>query len=246
MIGDRPRISVIIPVFNEEESLPLVLGDIPRELADDVVVVDNGPTARSAEVAAACGARVVPEPRRGYGSACLAGIAACQGSEILVFLDGDYSDFPQDMPEVLRPLLEDSADLVLGTRMLSSASRRALLPQARFGNWLAAFLMRGLFGLRCTDLGPFRAIRREALIHLCMQDRDFGWTVEMQLRAKLAGLRVTEVPVRYRKRVGVSKITGTVKGTILAGYKILKTIFAYRLRPPVWHKNNGAKNAKTE
>ena len=231
MTGDRPRISVIIPVFDEEESLPLVLGEIPPDLVDEVVVVDNGSTDRSAQVATASGARVVHEPRRGYGSACLAGIAACQPG-IIVFLDGDYSDYPQDMPELLRPLLEGRADLVLGTRMVIPESRRVLLPQARFGNRMAAFLMRCLFGIRCTDLGPFRAIRSDALNELGMQDRDFGWTVEMQLRAKFAGLRVLEVPVRYRRRVGVSKITGTLRGTILAGYKILKTIFAYRLRPP--------------
>ena len=237
--GDRPRISVIIPVLDEEESLPLVLRDIPPGLVDEVLVVDNGSTDRSAQVATAHGARVVPEPRRGYGSACLAGIAACQASGIIVFLDGDYSDYPQDMPELLRPLLEGSADLVLGTRMVIPESRRALLPQARFGNRLAAFLMRCLFGIRCTDLGPFRAIRSDALNELGMRDRDFGWTVEMQLRAKFSGLRVVEVPVRYRRRVGVSKITGTFKGTILAGYKILKTIFSYRIRMP--RTNNGAK-----
>lgn len=234
-----PRTSVIIPAFNEEESLPLVLRDIPGDLVDEVVVVDNGSTDRTAEIAAELGARVVPEPRRGYGSACLAGIAACQESEILVFLDGDFSDYPEDLPVLLQPLLEGTADLVVGTRMSSRESRRALLPQARFGNRLAAILMRALFGIRCTDLGPFRAIRRDALNRLHMRDRDFGWTVEMQLRAKLAGLTVVEVPVRYRKRIGVSKITGTFKGTFLAGYKILKTIFVYRLRPPKWDQQRG-------
>lgn len=230
MIVERPRVSVIIPALNEKESLPLVLGDIPRELVDEIVVVDNGSTDGSAEVAQAHGARVVREPRGGYGSACLAGIAACRESDILVFLDGDYSDYPQDMPDVLAPILSDTADLVLGSRMVKDESRRALLPQARFGNRLAALLMRLFYGIRCTDLGPFRAIRRESLDRLGMQDRDFGWTVEMQLRAHLEGLRVVEVPVRYRKRVGVSKITGTVRGTVLAGYKIIKTILATKRR----------------
>lgn len=231
-VGGRPRTAVVIPVFNEQASIALVLGDIPRELVDEIVVVDNASTDRSAEVAREHGARVVEEPRQGYGSACLAGIAATREHEVIVFLDGDYSDYPDDMRALLEPVVADDADLVLGTRMKNRDSRRALMPQARFGNRLATFLMRLLFGIRCTDLGPFRVIRREALDSLGMQDRDFGWTVEMQLRAKLRGLRVREIPVRYRPRVGVSKITGTLKGTCLAGYKILKTIFWYRVRPP--------------
>jgi glycosyltransferase involved in cell wall biosynthesis len=185
-------------------------------------------------VARARGARVVVEPRRGYGSACLAGIAATTGCDVVVFLDGDHSDYPQDLPALLAPLQAGEADLVIGTRMVLPDARRALLPQARWGNQLAVFLMRALFGMRCTDLGPFRAIRRDALLLLGMQDRDFGWTVEMQLRARLRGLRVREVPVRYRKRIGTSKITGTLQGTLRAGCKILATIFAYRLRPPRW------------
>ena len=224
--------AVIIPVLNEEESLPRVLADIPRELVDEVIVVDNGSTDRSAEVAREHGGRVVVERRRGYGAACLAGIAATEAHDILVFLDGDYSDYPQDMHQLLAPVVGDQADLVIGSRMLDKAARMALLPQARFGNRLAVTLMRLLFGIRCTDLGPFRAIRRDKLVDLEMQDRDFGWTVEMQLRARLRGLRVVELPVRYRKRIGKSKITGTVSGTIRAGYKILRTILVYRLRPP--------------
>lgn len=229
---ERPSTAVIIPVLNEEESLPLVLAAVPTDLVDEVVVVDNGSTDRSAELAEAAGATVVYEPHRGYGAACLKGIDATAGHVILVFLDGDYSDYPEDMADLLQPVLDEEADLVIGSRMLSRESRKALLPQARFGNQLAAFLMRVLFGIRCTDLGPFRVIRRDALLGLAMRDRDFGWTVEMQLRAKLRGLRVQERPVRYRRRVGVSKITGTVTGTLRAGYKILKTIFWYRIRPP--------------
>jgi glycosyltransferase involved in cell wall biosynthesis len=228
----RPRTAVIIPVLNEEDSLPLVLDAIPKDLVDEVVVVDNGSTDRSAEIARAHGATVVEEEHRGYGAACLRGIAATEDYEVLVFLDGDYSDYPEDMHELLPPVVTDEADLVIGSRMINRESRRALLPQSRFGNQLAAVLMRILFGIRCTDLGPFRVIRRSSLVALQMQDRDFGWTVEMQLRARLKGIRVTERPVRYRKRVGKSKITGTLSGTLKASYKILKTIFAYRVSPP--------------
>ena len=225
-------IDVVIPVLNEEDSLPLVLDAIPKDLVDEVVVVDNGSTDRSVEIARAHGATVVGEEHRGYGAACLRGIAATEDYEMLVFLDGDYSDYPEDMHELLPPVVADEADLVIGSRMINRESRRALLPQSRFGNQLAAVLMRILFGIRCTDLGPFRVIRRSSLVALQMQDRDFGWTVEMQLRARLKGIRVTERPVRYRKRVGKSKITGTLSGTLKASYKILKTIFAYRVSPP--------------
>lgn len=228
-----PRVAAVIPVLNEEHSLPLVLADIPAELVQQVFVVDNGCTDRSAELARQHGAIVVEEPHRGYGAACLRGIAAAAPEhDILVFLDGDYSDYPEDLRDLLPLVVGDQADMVIGTRMTRKESRRALTPQARFGNWLASVLMRLLFSIRCTDLGPFRVIRTADLQRLGMQDRDFGWTVEMQLRAKLAGLRVHEVPVRYRPRVGESKISGTLKGSVLAGYKILKTIFAYRIRPP--------------
>lgn len=230
--GDHPRTAVIIPVFNEEASLPSVLADIPTDLVDEVIVVDNGSTDGSASLARAHGATVVQEDQRGYGAACLRGIAASVGHEVLVFLDGDYSDYPEDMRELLAPVVDREADMVIGSRMLKADSRRALLPQARFGNQLAALLMRWLFGIRCTDLGPFRVIRRRVLLDLEMQDRDFGWTVEMQLRAGLRDLTVQELPVRYRQRIGKSKITGTLGGTLRAAYKILKTIFAYRIRPP--------------
>ncbi len=227
----KAKVAVIIPVFNEAASLPLVLGDLPRELVDRVIVVDNASTDGSADVARAHGAEVVYQPRRGYGAACLAGIAALHADDdVVVFLDGDYSDYPADLRDLLPPVRDGEVDLVLGTRMHNPESRRALLPQARFGNQLAAFLMRLLFGIRCSDLGPFRVIRHDALRRLGMTDQDFGWTVEMQLRAHLRGLRVRELPVRYRKRIGDSKITGTLSGTLRAGYKILKTIFVYRLR----------------
>ncbi len=230
--GESGRVAVVIPVFNEERSLPLVLAELPGELVDTVFVVDNGSTDRSAEVAARAGARVVPQPERGYGAACLAGIGATEGHAIVVFLDGDYSDYPDDLRALLPPVRDGEADLVIGSRALLPESRAALLPQARFGNWLATRLMRWLFGIRATDLGPFRVIRRDALMRLGMRDRNFGWTVEMQLRAARAGLRVRELPVRYRKRIGQSKITGTLRGTVMAGWVILSTIARFRWSPP--------------
>lgn len=237
--SNPPKVAVIIPVFNEEQSLPLVLGAIPADLVDEVIVVDNGSTDGSARLARAAGATVVQEAHRGYGAACLRGIAASVEHDILVFLDGDFSDYPEDMRELLPPVIHREADMVIGSRMLRADSRKALLPQARFGNQLAAFLMRWLFGIHCSDLGPFRVIRRRALLNLEMRDKDFGWTVEMQLRAKLRDLTVIELPVRYRKRIGESKITGTLRGTLLASYKILKTIFAYRISPPRFRSEAG-------
>ena len=222
-------VSVIIPAFNEEESIGKVIADIPKTCVQEIIVVDNGCLDRTAEVARAAGARVVREERRGYGSACLAGIAALNAPEIVVFLDGDYSDFPSEMPLLLQPILAGDAEMVIGSRIRGVHEKGALLPQARFGNALATFLIRLLFHVCYTDLGPFRAIRYERLLAMDMQDKTFGWTVEMQIKAAKMGLRVCEVPVTYRKRIGQSKITGTVKGTILAGYKIITTIFRYGL-----------------
>ena len=222
-------VSVIIPAFNEEESIGKVIADIPKACVQEIVVVDNGCLDRTAEVARAAGARVVREERRGYGSACLAGIAALNAPEIVVFLDGDYSDFPSEMPLLIQPILAGDAEMVIGSRIRGVHEKGALLPQARFGNALATFLIRLLFHVCYTDLGPFRAIRYERLLAMDMQDKTFGWTVEMQIKAAKMGLRVCEVPVTYRKRIGQSKITGTVKGTILAGYKIITTIFRYGL-----------------
>jgi len=223
------RVSVIIPVFNEQEGIVSVLRDIPEGLVSEVIVVDNGSTDRTAQLAAQAGARVVRESRRGYGSACLAGIAAADQPDILVFLDGDYSDHPDEMPLLLDPILRGEADLVIGSRMLGKREPGALLPQAWFGNWLATRLIRLLFGVRFTDLGPFRAVRREALERIGMGDTTFGWTVEMQVKAARLRLRTAEAPVSYRRRKGVSKITGTVSGTVRAGYKILYTIFRHWL-----------------
>lgn len=238
---DRPRVALLIPALDEEEALPHVLAELPAGHVDVVLVVDNGSRDRTAEVARAAGAIVVREDVRGYGSACLAGLAsllhadevsgpALADDDIVVFLDADHSDYPEDLPAVLGPVLADSADLVVGSRVLGGADMSALLPQAWFGNRLACFLMRLCFGARHTDLGPFRAIRVRALRHLEMGDRDFGWTVEMQLKARVARMRVVEVPVRYRARIGHSKITGTVGGTLRAGWKILGWILGWRVK----------------
>ncbi|MYB56131.1 MAG: glycosyltransferase family 2 protein [Gemmatimonadetes bacterium] len=222
-----PRISVIIPVFNEQDAIEKVIGDIPSHLPTEIIVVDNGSTDQTAKLAAAMGARIVRENRRGYGSACLAGIAATNNPDIVVFLDGDYSDHPNEMPDLIAPILENRADLVIGSRVLGNSEPGALMIQARFGNRLATSLIKILFGVSYTDLGPFRAIRYRALRDLNMRDKTFGWTVEMQVKAAKQALKIQEMPVSYRKRIGISKITGTLKGTLKAGWKILFTIFKY-------------------
>ncbi len=224
---------VIIPALNEQASLPLVLGDMPQ--VGRVIVVDNGSTDDTAAVAEAAGAKVVSEPRRGYGVACLRGMQAivdciergAEAPEIVVFLDADYSDHSDQLPKLIAPITSGQADFVLGSRLLGEREPGAMPPQSVFGNQLACFLMRRLFGGQYTDLGPFRAIRYEALLQLNMVDRNFGWTVEMQIKATRAKLRTLEVPVPYRRRVGVSKISGTVGGTIKAGWKILYLIAKY-------------------
>ena len=222
-----PKVSVIIPAYNEEDSLPHVLNDLPRDRLHQVIVVDNRSTDRTSEVARENGATVVFEKRQGYGQACLSGMDALDNPDIVVFLDGDYSDFPEEIDLLVEPILKDEVDFIVGSRMILKESRKALLPQARFGNQLAVFLIRLFFGHQFTDLGPFRAIRYESLQAIGMRDRNFGWTVEMQIKAVQKGLRIQEVPVRYRMRIGVSKITGTVSGTLKAGTKIIYTIFKY-------------------
>lgn len=225
-----PRISVVIPALDEEAGLPAVLAELPWPLLAEVVVADNGSSDRTVELARAGGARVVCASRRGYGSACLAGIAALAPTDIVVFLDADHSDHPEELPIVIAPILSGRADLVVGSRRLGVCQPGAMLPQQRWGNRVATALIRLLFRHRTTDLGPFRAIRSDALARLGMRDPDYGWTVEMQVRALQQGLAVVEVPVSYRKRVGRSKIAGTLRGTLGAGWKILGTIVLLRLR----------------
>ncbi len=217
-------IAVIIPVLNEVASIGQVIDAIPPWV-DDIVVVDNGSEDGTGEVATSHGARVVVEPQRGYGAACLCGIAALGAPDIVVFLDGDYSDHPEEMPLLVDPIIQGEVDMMIGSRVRGEWERGALTPQARFGNWLATRLIRLFWGIRYTDLGPFRAIRYRTLHQLDMADQDYGWTVEMQIKAALHAVPADEVPVSYRKRVGVSKISGTIRGVVGAGYKILSTIF---------------------
>ena len=227
---DVPRVDVVIPALNEEASLPLVLAALPRPPVRRVVVADNGSLDGTARVAREGGAVVVPAARRGYGSACLAGLAELRRHDppdVVVFVDADFSDHPEELPRLVAPIVAGAADLVIGSRVLGEREPGALLPQARAGNLVACLLIRLLYGHRYTDLGPFRAVRWDALERLGMADPNFGWTAEMQVKALRHGLRVAEVPVSYRKRVGVSKITGTIAGTVRAGYKILWTVLRY-------------------
>jgi len=222
------RVAIVMPARNEEAAIGRVLDEIPRALVAAIVVVDNGSTDRTAEVARTRGVIVVQEPSPGYGSACLAGIARTDDTiDVVVVLDADYSDHADDLPALLAPIAAGEADFVIGSRVLGGAAPGSLPWNQRFGNWLACRLMLVLYGVRFTDMGPFRAIRREALLAMRMQDRTFGWNVEMQAKAVIAGLRMREVPVRYRPRIGRSKISGTVGGTIRAGIKILGTIAMY-------------------
>lgn len=228
---EQPIIDVIIPAYNEEESIGLVLADIPKGLVRDVIVCDNGSTDQTAEAARLAGATVVEEKRKGYGSACLKAIEylkqqpESQWPDIVVFLDADYSDHPEEMPQVLAPIIERACDMCIGSRSLGTSQPGAMMPQQIFGNWLATNLIQLIYNYRFTDLGPFRAIRFTQLLALDMRDQDFGWTVEMQVKAAKKKMCCEEVPVRYRKRVGVSKVSGTLRGSILAGHKILWTIF---------------------
>ena len=220
---------VIIPALNEERSIGRVIGDIPQDLVTEIVVVNNGSTDSTARVASSSGATVIEEERRGYGQACLAGIDYIKNSsylpDIIVFLDADYSDYPQEIKELVFPITEGGYDLVIGSRTIGERQKGALLPQALVGNYIATRLIKLFYGVDFTDLGPFRAIRYDKLLSLDMRDKTFGWTVEMQVKAAKNGLRCTEVPVSYRKRIGTSKITGTVAGSVMAGVKIIWMIF---------------------
>ena len=218
------KISVIIPAVDEERSIGKVISAIPGWV-DEIIVVDNGSKDATASVARANGARVISEPKRGYGTACLAGIAALDDPDIVVFLDGDFSDHPEEMHLLVDPILDGRDEMVIGSRVLGRREPGALAPQARFGNLLACFLMRMIWRAKFTDLGPFRAIRYSTLKKLGMRDPNYGWTVEMQIRAAQQKIPFREAPVSYRKRVGKSKVSGTVRGVIGAGTKILGTIF---------------------
>jgi len=227
----QAAIDVIIPAYNEEESIALVLNDIPKDFVREVIVCNNTSTDQTADVARQAGATVVDQPQKGYGSACLKGIEylsqkpASEKPDIVVFLDGDYSDHPEEMPKVVAPIMKEGCDLVIGSRALGDMERGAMMPQQVFGNWLATTLIRLFYRYEFTDLGPFRAIKYDKLLELQMQDPDFGWTVEMQVKAAKMKFKCKEVPVTYRRRVGISKVSGTVRGTLLAGHKILWTIF---------------------
>lgn len=226
-----PKIVVIIPAVNEEASIGKVVKAIPRPLVDTIIVGNNGSKDKTAEVAEKTGAVVVNEPRPGYGWACLKGMEYAAQMEdkpdIIVFIDGDFSDYPEEMPDVVAPIIENDIDLVIGSRALGAKEKGSMTFPQRFGNWLATRLMRIFYRVRCTDLGPFRAIKYDALMKLGMSDKTYGWTIEMQLRAAKHKLTYTEVPVNYKKRIGKSKVSGTIKGTILAGYKIIFAIFKY-------------------
>jgi len=233
---DLSTVAVIIPALNEAESLPLVLGDLPE--VGEVIVIDNGSIDDTANVAARCGATVLFEPQRGYGAACLRGLDALENADrlglktpkVVAFVDADYSDHSDLLPQLVEPIFSGEYDFVLGSRLLGEREPGAMPPQSVYGNQLACFLMRWLFGGSYTDLGPFRAIRSSAIHGLAMSDTNFGWTVEMQIKAAQNRLKTLEIPVPYRRRVGVSKISGTVGGTIKAGSKILYLIGKYGLQ----------------
>jgi glycosyltransferase involved in cell wall biosynthesis len=220
------RIVVIIPAYNEEESIPFVIKDIPT-FVDLIIVVNNNSTDNTNLAAEKAGATVLEENEKGYGIACLKAISYIKNLifDIVVFLDGDYSDYPEQLQSIVQPIIENDYDMVIGSRMIGQRENGAMLPQALIGNWLSTFLINLFWNYKFTDLGPFRAIKYKSLINLKMEDHNFGWTVEMQIKAAKQKLKCTEVPVSYRKRIGESKVTGTFKGTIKASVKILYLIF---------------------
>jgi len=227
------NISVIIPAFNEADSIAHVIKELPK-IVSEIIVVNNNSTDNTLKNAESAGATVLTEKRKGYGYACLCGLdyitKKSKAPDIIVFIDGDYSDYPEELDKVVAPILEDNLDFVVGARKKSLREEGSMTPQQIFGNWLATFLMRLFFGAKFTDLGPFRAIKYEKLKELEMQDKTYGWTVEMQLKILKKKMTYIEVPVRYKKRIGVSKVSGTVKGSIFAGIKILGWIFKYSIK----------------
>ncbi|CAA0222011.1 Glycosyltransferase, family GT2 [Tenacibaculum maritimum] len=229
----NPLIKVIIPAYNEQDSIANVINDIPNNV-QEIIVVSNNSTDHTEKNASKAGATVLRENRKGYGYACLKGMEYIstqnEKPDILVFLDGDYSDYPEQLTDLIAPIIKDDIDFVIGSRVKPLREQGAMTPQQIFGNWLATFLMKVFFNARFTDLGPFRAIKYSKLIDLKMEDKTYGWTVEMQLKALKHKLSYTEIPVKYRNRIGVSKVSGTVKGSILAGIKILGWIFKYSFK----------------
>lgn len=226
------RIVVVIPAFNEQNAVGKVIRDIPQNLVDEIIVVNNNSTDLTSEIAREAGATVLFEPKKGYGRACLKGMDYLQNqrtekTDIVVFIDADYSDYPEEMSKLVQPILSGKAQLVIGSRALGKREKGAMTIPQLFGNWLATNLMHIIYGAKFTDLGPFRAIDYKTLLSLDMQDQTYGWTVEMQLKVAKQKMTYCEIPVNYRKRIGFSKISGTVKGTIMAGYKIISTLFKY-------------------
>ena len=224
-------IDVIIPAYNEESAIAKVVNDIPKSLVREIIVCNNASTDATGQIATQAGATVVDEPRPGYGQACLAGMDHIAAKpikpDIVVFIDGDYSDYPQEMTLLVQPLIDETADLVIGSRALGVSESGAMMPQQVFGNWLATRLIKLFYGHTYTDLGPFRGITYHALKSINMEDTNYGWTVEMQVKAVQHKLRIVDIPVNYKVRIGTSKVSGTLKGTIMAGYKILWTIGKY-------------------
>ena len=224
-------VDVIIPAFNEENSVGNVVRDIPKNLVREIIVVNNNSTDNTAINAKSAGATVLTEPNMGYGNACLKGMVHVASKtikpDIIVFLDADYSDYPEEIVEVIAPIINQNMDMVIGSRALGNLEKGSMTPQQIFGNWLATFLLKLFYGVTYTDLGPFRAIKYNSLVSLGMRDKTYGWTVEMQVKAAKQKMKTCEVPVNYRVRIGFSKVSGTVKGTIGAGYKIITTIFKY-------------------
>ena len=229
----KQHIKVIIPAYNEADSIAKVINDIPS-IVNEIIVVSNNSTDNTEVNATKAGATVLQEPRKGYGYACLKGMKYIANQkikpEIIVFLDGDYSDFPEQLIELITPIIEENIDFVLGARVKEKREKGSMTPQQIFGNWLATYLMKILFKSSFKDLGPFRAIKYDKLIALKMEDKTYGWTIEMQLKALKQKISYLEIPVKYRNRIGTSKVSGTLKGTILAGIKILNWIFKYSFK----------------